>query len=176
MDVGYSTFWSAATALASHLKKQSFKPLPSSCHCTSASHSEWKKLLNYSLAAWEWWQNPPWFTGLEQTWKVWYSCSPSNLTIRVSILFILWVCLATERSAWTISEHYFMWSKRNCSCSYKSDYFLPRTLCKTFMAFAVIPTKCPLYFFSSIQTKKKKNPDNFKYPCLTCIHFFSGFK
>lgn len=57
MDMGYSTFWSApwrssaVTALASGLKKQSFKPLQSSCHCTSASHSNWKKLLNYSSAA-----------------------------------------------------------------------------------------------------------------------------
>lgn len=31
VDMGYSTFWSAPTALASHLKKQSFKPLQSSC-------------------------------------------------------------------------------------------------------------------------------------------------
>lgn len=97
---------------------QSFKPLQSSCHCTSASHSSWEKLLNYSSAASEWWHNPPWFTALEQTWKVWYSCSPSNPTIRVCILFILWVCLATGRSTWIISEHYFMWCKRNWPCSY----------------------------------------------------------
>lgn len=174
--MGYSTFWSApwrssaVTALASGLKKQSFKPLQSSCHCTSASHSNWKKLLNYSSAASEWWHNPPWFTALEQTWKVWYSCSPSDLTIRVSILFILWVCLATGRSTWTISEHFFMWCKRNWSCSYNQITSCQGPCVKPLWHLLLLLRNAHFTSFCA-----SKNTDHFKYPRLTCIHFFSGF-